>query len=62
MSAFVIENRGDIPEGVDGGGTRMIEAKMPQVSRGSKGSMGSDGVGGCWDGVKVTDAICCGDL
>jgi hypothetical protein len=57
MSALITRNRGVIPKGVDGGRTRMTEAEVPQVNRGSKGSMGSIGAGASWDGVKVTDAI-----
>jgi hypothetical protein len=41
MSAFITGNRGVIPEGVDGGRTRMTEAEVPHVNRGSKGSMGA---------------------
>jgi hypothetical protein len=57
MSAFITRNRGVIPKGVDGGRTRMTEAEVPQVNRGSKGSMGSYRAGGCRNGVKVIFAV-----
>jgi hypothetical protein len=56
-SALITRNRRVIPKGIDGGKTKMTEAEVPQVNRGSKGSMGSEGAGGYRDGVKVADAI-----